>query len=792
MKVIVTEKPSVAKDIAAVLNVRQSKEGYLEGNDYRITWAYGHLVELAPAKAYIADPWNVENLPIMPERYRLQVKQEGSAAKQYNLVKDLLRTASLIINATDAGREGELIFRYIYELAEIPASIPVKRLWISSLTKEAIEKGFSRLIDQAEKDNLYQAARARSQCDWLIGINATIALTKTLEINQVTSLGRVQTPTYCLVTERYLEHKNHTRKAYYKVYLRLFKEIDFTASYETDFENEAQALAIFNNDFPQKVRCKGVLRKETRQNPPLPFDLTSLQRKANQKFKFSSQKTLDITQGLYEKKLLTYPRTDSRYITEDMFEPVQETVRKLAGRYQFEKLFENIKLSRNCINDNKVSDHHAIIPTGHLPEALNEAEQKIYDLVATQFLAAFHLPCVKEITEYRFVHNNLVFHAKGTVILSPGWSAILREEPKEGEEEKEAEEEKTLPEISENEMVSCKKVDVKQLYTQPKPLLTEASLLSLMQHCGKDFDDEDELPAELKNKGIGTPATRASIIESIIRSNYIAREKNTLVPTELGLQLYPVVKNLRLADVAFTGNWEATLYKVEKGELDYRVFMRENEKLLAGRLLPDIFSIKEKSETIRNSVSLPCPKCKKHTVATSPKAFFCKNEGCGFILGRRVSNKTLSESQFRELVERNRLSVTKIASAKDKDRFFDAILSLDSEYKLKFDFPERMNRQTELKCPRCQAAIKETEKVFVCSAFKMNDPESCTFKVFKVISGKKITDKDIQDLLTHGKTKWYKDFISKNGKKFEAMLVLKREAGFTVELVFKPTLQVTK
>ena len=779
MKVVLAEKPSVARDIAKVLKATHSKEGYIEGNGYRITWAYGHLVELAGAKTYVENPWNLKTLPIVPERYQLQVKKEASILKQYKVIKSLFEGASLIVNATDAGREGELIFRYLYETSGVPVSTPVKRLWISSMTEEAIVKGFNNLMEGRLKDDLYNAAKARSRCDWLIGINATIALTKILDINKVTSLGRVQTPTYCLVTQRYLEHRDHIKKAYFKINLNLFKTIDFIASYEEDFESESKALAIFNNDFPNNVICKEAVKKEIRQKPPLPFDLTSLQRKANQKFKFSSKKTLDIAQGLYEKKLITYPRTDSRYLTEDLFDPVRKTIVRISGYYDLAKLFEDITISKYCINDKKVSDHHAIIPTGTIAASLNEDQQKVYDLVSKQFLTAFHLPCLKETTVYTFAHHNLVFVSKGTVIIFPGWTAILNEDQKE---------EQPLPEVSEGDVVKCKNVDIKKLYTQPKPLLTEASLLSLMQNCGKDFDSEDELPAELKNKGIGTPATRAAIIETIIRTNYIKREKNKLVPTEFGLQLYPVIKDLKLADVALTGNWEAALYKVEKGKLDYSIFMEQNEKFLRKRLLPDIFSIREKSAEIKKGVFLSCPKCKQHTVTSSPKAYFCKNNTCDFGMPRKISNKTLNDNQFKQLVESNKLLLTKVVSTKNKDKTYDLILSFDKDFKLIFNFPQKKpaSREIDLRCPNCDAPLKETAKTYMCSKNIFDDPDSCKFNVFKIISGRKVSLQELEDLVKNHKTKWLKGFISKNKKKFEAMLVLfKEDQNYKVKLVFK-------
>ncbi len=603
---ILAEKPSVARSIAGIVGATSKKDGYMEGNNYMVTWAFGHLVQLALPEHYGAKGFSREHLPVIPQEFMLiprqvraekSYKDDPSAVKQLKIIGQVFKQCDRIIVATDAGREGELIFRYIYDY--LASEVYFERLWISSLTEKAIKEGLQKLKPGTEYDNLYAAAEARSQADWLIGINSSQALSVAAG-NGIYSLGRVQTPTLAMICSRYLENKNFKPVPFWQMQLVTSisgKNIMATGK-DKYFEN-AEATTLYNKvHYAATVSALKVERRETRQEPPLLYDLTALQREANSKHGFSADKTLSLAQKLYEGGHLTYPRTGSRYISDDVFMEAGELIGTLKGYTRFASYAEKLSgmnLNIRPVDDQKVTDHHALLITENLPDKLSEDERTIYEMVAARMLEAFSPACVKDITTVIFGIDDVPevsFEAKGSVTKRAGWREVLNEtasgtaESSQTDEDTESNTE--LPEIHEGETYPVSSIDLQEKQTKPRPLHTESSLLGAMETCGKDLESEEQRLA-LKTCGIGTPATRAAIIETLFSRDYIRREKNrrqaethrassngrgakeeaegkSLVPTDKGLAVYDIVKDKRIADVEMTGYWEDAFLKIERGE----------------------------------------------------------------------------------------------------------------------------------------------------------------------------------------------------------------------------------
>lgn len=576
MKVIIAEKPSVAREIAKVFGATTKKDGYMEGKGYTFTWAFGHLLQLAAPQEYGYYGWSVQNLPMLPPKFKLSIRKvkskdgmidDPSVKKQLDIIKSLFDEATEIIVATDAGREGELIFRYIYYY--LKCKKPFKRLWISSQTDEAIKEGFRNLKPGSDYDTLFNSAHCRSQSDWLVGMNATQALSLSSGNRGVLSLGRVQTPTLAMICSRYLDNKNFVPQLYYQVSIQPDKDGQvFKAISVSNFKTKEEAQVIFDkvqdvaSGFPQGAHVVNVEAKPRKEPPPLLHDLSSLQQEANKRKGFTADQTLNILQNLYEGKLVTYPRTGSRYIGDDVFAGVPDLIEKLKEHPDFGKqatLLYGAKLSKRSVNAKKVTDHHAILTTGEPPYQLTPDKQAVYDMVAGRMLEAFHQDCIKEITKIT-IESGSLFMASGTVIQTPGWRAVFNDT----DEEKKDEENPTLPKVQQGEMLPITDKALLEKQTKPKPLYNEASLLKALETAGKEIDDE-ELRYAMKDSGLGTPATRASIIETLLKRNYILREKKNLVPTPTGLAVYQVVKNQQIAQAELTGNWEKRLEEIRTG-----------------------------------------------------------------------------------------------------------------------------------------------------------------------------------------------------------------------------------
>ncbi len=690
MIVILAEKPSVGKDIARVLGVTQSKKGYMEGNGYIVTWAYGHLISLAMPEDYRPEKYSKEDLPILPEPFRLIPRKikgksgyttDESAFEQLKLIGKLFDRCERIIVATDAGREGELIFRFIYHY--LKCDKPFSRLWISSLTDVAIQEGLNNLKDGKQYDSLFLAAEARSKADWMVGINASRALSLSTGDNN-NSLGRVQTPTLAMICKRYSEHSNFKPQPFWELLIHIVSEKQFFVTGTTqyfnlhDAEKMYQLLKLHDNAKVMKVE-----KKNATEQAPLLHDLASLQKAANTKYGYSADKTLSIAQKLYEHKYITYPRTGSRYIPDDVFESVPVLLGALKAYPEYGKqagILLNKELNKKSVNDEKVTDHHALLITGIIPDNLEDTDKHIYDLIACRTIEAFSQPCLKDTTLIEFDCGGIEFRAKGWIMVEKGWRSVGDE--KENPDEKE--ENQLLPELKEGDSVSVRNHNMIQKKTKPKPLYTDASLLSAMETAGKELEDEQAREV-LKGIGIGTPATRAAIIEVLLSRGYTTREKKNLIPTNKGMEIYKAVKSMRIADVEMTGSWEVAINKIEEHPDYYDTFL-EGMKIHARQMTDEIISVNLNKENYLESPYI-CPKCKLGKMVFYPKIVRCNNSVCKHILYRKKNEKILSDQYLSQLLKKGRTGI--ISGFKNRNgQSFDAPLTFDENCNLKFDFSD--------------------------------------------------------------------------------------------------------
>lgn len=691
MIALIAEKPSVAKDIACIIGATQRNDGYFSGNGYMVTWTFGHLIQLAMPEAYGVANFRRESLPIIPADFQLiprQVKAEKGykadpgVLKQLKVIKEVFDQCDRIIVATDAGREGELIFRYIFHYLDCRK--PFVRLWISSLTDRAIREGMENLQPGKRYDNLYLAAKSRSEADWLIGINATQALSVAAG-QGVFSLGRVQTPTLMMICDRYLENKNFIPTKFWQLKASTASGgIGFTAQSTTRWEQQPEAIAALQRakDAGQ-LTVKSVERKEAAQDPPLLYDLTTLQKEANTKLNFSADKTLSIAQTLYEKKVMSYPRTGSRYISEDVFEEMPERIALLKRYPRFAGYaagLDGATLNRRSVNDGKVTDHHALIVTENLPGELSKDERAIYEMVAGRMLEAFSGKCVKDVTTALLSAGDTDFTVKGAVMKEAGWRAVFSEQDTEDEDTA------TLPPFQEGQTLPLSGVDLLEKQTKPKPLHTESSLLAAMENAGKELENA-ELKASMKDAGIGTPATRAAIIETLFARQYIVREKKNLVPTDKGLVVYRIVKDKKIADVEMTGMWETALAKIEAGGMDANTF-RKGIEVYAGQITAELLSV---HLSIAGEETCPCPKCGNGRILFYPKVAKCSNVDCTLTIFRNKCDKQLTDKQIVELVTKRKTGLIKGFKGKN-GKSFDASLVLDEQFNVAFSFPEKKGK----------------------------------------------------------------------------------------------------
>ena len=686
---IIAEKPSVARDIARIVGATSKQDGYMEGCGYVVTWAMGHLIALAMPEAYGFSAYKREDLPIRPNPFQLVVRQvrkdkeyvsDPAALKQLKVIRSCFDKADRIIVATDAGREGELIFRYIYQYLDCRK--PFDRLWISSLTDKAIREGLSNLKPGSHYDNLYHSAKARSEADWLVGINASRALSIARKGGY--SLGRVQTPTLAMVCRRYIENRDFSSVPYWKLSVHTEKEgVSLKAIGSKDYENEASAqTALATLRSQSQLKVESVTRKVAGTTPPLLYDLTALQKDANRRHGFSADKTLSIAQSLYEKKITTYPRTGSRYISEDVFEEVPVLLRKIGMPL-------SNPLNRHSVDNTKVTDHHAIIPTGETPSGLSTDEITIYQMVVNRFIEAFSPDSEEERMQVRFTDGTNIFTWNAYQQISLGWKAVQKDKEVEAEKKEDGDEYilSSLPNLTEGEVLSLVNADITEHKTKPKPLYTEATLLSAMENAGKEVKEDDKRKA-MAECGIGTPATRANIIETLILRDYIRRDKKSIIPTEKGLAVYEIVKDKKIANAEMTGSWELALAAIEAGKMPADKFSQGINSYV-GTICEELLSL---SSEQKSYPVYRCPKCGQQSVGIYAKVAKCRHETCGFHVFREVCSILLSEDNIRDLISSGRTPILKGLTSKAGKKF-NARLVLGEDYATSFEFENKKGKQ---------------------------------------------------------------------------------------------------
>jgi DNA topoisomerase-3 len=834
---IITEKPSVASDIAKALGGFKKGKDYYDNERFVISWAVGHLLELAvPASMKKQDKWDMKKLPIMPVEFELEPadKMTGRVNVLRKLIKD--KNVSEIINACDAGREGELIFRYIIQYAGTKK--PIKRVWLQSMTVEAIRDGFARLRSDTEMQPLANAARSRNEADWLVGINATRAFTLRLSGGRgstVTSLGRVQTPTLTIIVERENKIQQFKPRDLHEIIgtfraaageyagrwfdeafnkeedeiqrtNRLLARIPSTAPDAEQrldsgngslWDEHRAAPRLWHHEIAEAIQRKcsgkqGVVeleeKKPSTQAAPQLYDLTTLQREANNRLGFSAKRTLQIAQALYERhKAITYPRTDSRALPEDYLPTVRSTLSKIDNPFARKVLDNNwVKPNKRIFNNAKVGDHFAIIPTGTVPRSLDSYEQSLFDMVTKRFVAVFFPPAQHQNTTRVTRVEGEPFKTEGKILAAPGWLEVY------GREAAGEKPEEDLPPVTQGERVETVRVEIKTEQTRPPPRYNEATILSAMEAAGKLVDDE-ELREAMKEKGLGTPATRAAIIETLISAHYLVRQGKELQPTAKAMQTILLLKNAvpELTSPELTGEWEFRLREIEHRKLTRDAFMRDIRELTndivgkAKHFHPD-------DHMPESEPFAKCPKCGS-PILERFKSFTCTNEECDFTIWKTIAGRLLTRDEFESLVRDKHVGpLSGFRSRKGKR--FHAVLKLSDEFKAEFDFgpngqengaaqPVDFSAQQPLgKCPKCGGRVFEFGMSYVCEN-SAGPNKTCDFRSGKVILQRSIDHEQVKKLLATGKTDLLERFISRKGRPFKAYLVLtdKKDVGFEFE-----------
>jgi len=635
MIVCIAEKPSVARDIAEILGAKTRKDGYMEGNGYQVTWTFGHLCGLLEPHEYAPEwkGWALSHLPMIPQRFGIKVMNDSGIQKQFKVIEQLFSTADEVINCGDAGQEGELIQRWVLQKAM--CKCPVKRLWISSLTEESIREGFKKLKDQSEYQHLYEAGLSRAIGDWLLGMNATRLYTLKYGKNrQVLSIGRVQTPTLALIVNRQLEIENFKPEAYWEL-KTVYRDTLFSAS-KGRFSSVEEGSQFLETVKASDFFVTDISTKKGTESAPKLFDLTSLQVECNKKYGFSADETLKLIQILYEKKITTYPRVDTTFLSDDMYPKIPAI---LKGIKDYELLTApllaaKIPKTKKVFDNAKVTDHHAIIPTGIHPMALNENERRVFDLVARRFIANFYPECKIATTTVLGEVDKVEFKVNGKQILDAGWRVVF-EKAKADTDEKEAEEdEKTLPIFTKGENGPHEPTLAEKWTSPPKPY-TEATLLRAMETAGK-LVDNDELRDAMKDNGIGRPSTRAAIIETLFKRDYIRKERKNLIATNTGVDLIQTISEELLKSAELTGLWEKKLRQVERGEYEAKAFLEELKEMVR----QVVFNVKSENRQTNTPkpteydpfIGSTCPECGQGKLLKGNAAYGCSRwkEGCGY------------------------------------------------------------------------------------------------------------------------------------------------------------------
>lgn len=731
MKVCIAEKPSVAREIAHILKANTKKDGYFEGNGYQVTWTFGHFCSLFNPDDYRTDwkYWEMHSLPMLPERFKVKLIDDSGVKKQFKVIKSLFENADLVINCGDAGQEGELIQRWVINEAGYKGE--VKRLWISSLTSEAINEGFENLKDAEDFDNLYYAGSSRAIGDWLLGMNATRLFTlKFAAPKQVLSIGRVQTPTLAMLVERYLEIQNFQSKPYWELQT-LYQETTFHNE-EGKFSIKEDGEALLNKIEGKELIITEVSKKKGKEYAPSLFDLTGLQVYCNNKFGFTADQTLKIVQSLYEQKLVTYPRVDTTYLPEDLYPQVPKILGKLSKYQNFTQkiLGQEIRKSSKVFNNKKVTDHHAIIPTGEQSQLAPDFE-KVYDAITRHFIAAFYPDCIVANASVLAEVDEVKFKSTGKEILEEGWREVLGKPSK-------SDNDKVLPSFSKGEK-GPHEPSFLEKQTKPPRNFTEASLLRAMETAGKTVEDE-ELRDLMKANGIGRPSTRANIIETLFKRNYIYRNKKQILPTEMGVKLIGIIQNDLLKSAELTGQWEKQLKEIEQGTFKAVPFIN-NMKRMVYDLVAEVKSTKfanrighetvepKKKSAIKPAVLLEekCPKCEQGNLLLGKNGHGCSRwkEGCDFRLPKTYMDKKISEKQLIRLVQKGETVLLK--GFKGESGKVNGKLKFNSDFQIDF-VPEKNKpeKAAEMLCPKCgKGQIIKGKTAYGCSEWKAG----CDFKV---------------------------------------------------------------
>ena len=707
MKVCIAEKPSVAKDIAEILGAKQRHDGYYEGNGYQITWTFGHLCTLKEPHDYNENwkYWKLEDLPIVPPNFGIKLISNQGVERQFNTIARLVQNCDEVINCGDAGQEGELIQRWV--LLKAKCNVPIKRLWISSLTEEAIKEGFENLHDATKYDNLYAAGSARAIGDWMLGINGTRLFTKKFGQGKATlSIGRVQTPTLAMIVQRQKEIDAFIVHEYWELKTK-YKGQEFSCQIDRlkSQEKANQGLAYLKD---KEFEITSFEQKEGKEGNPRLYDLTSLQVDANKKFGFSADETLKLIQGLYEKKLTTYPRVDTTYLTDDLHPKIPNILRGMTYYSRFTEKLLNAPIPKNktVFNDKKVTDHHAIIPTGVAVSGVSQNEQKIYDLIAKRFIAVFYPPCIVSNTTVLGKVEKLEFKATGKQILKLGWRVIYSSKStatssEEAPEKKKGDDEHIMPHFEKGERGPHEPV-IHKGKTSPPKFYTEATLLRGMETAGKDVEDE-EMREMMKDNGIGRPSTRANIIETLFRRKYIEKKRKNLVATPTGIALIDTIQSEVLKSAELTGDWERKLRLIEKGEYELSVFKDELIAMVRGLTDEVIFNTpidvqffnkppevkKERKKREKKSFSfdeLTCPKCKTSKLMKGNTAVGCSDfKTCGFKIPFVLMGKKLTDNQLKDIVEKRKSKTIKGLTNPSDQSTMEGKFVLDDTFNVGFE-----------------------------------------------------------------------------------------------------------
>lgn len=761
MKVCIAEKPSVAREIALILGAKSKRDGYYEGNGYQISWTFGHLCTLKEPHEYDLNwkYWHMNDLPLIPPRFGIRVIPDTGVQKQFDILEKLIANAEEVINCGDAGQEGEVIQRWVLHKAK--CNVPVKRLWISSLTEEAIREGFENLREGSDFDRLYAAGSSRAIGDWLLGINATRLYTlKYAGGKSVLSIGRVQTPTLALIVNRQKEIENFVPQTYWEL-KTVYRDVSFAAT-RGRFDKKEEGVAFLDQIKSELFEIVSVEKKSGKEQPPRLYDLTSLQVDCNRKFNLSAEDTLRIIQTLYEKKLTTYPRVDTTYLSDDIYKKIPGILKKLTPYKEFVDplLKEKIRKSKKVFDDKKVTDHHAIIPTGVIPSGLRYEEKQVYDLVTKRFISVFYPDCKVSNTTVMGKVTDIDFKATGKQIVEPGWRVLYAKDSNVGEGV-------ILPAFVKGE-TGEHQPDLAEKQTQPPKYYSEATLLRAMETAGKQVDD-DELRELMKENGIGRPSTRANIIETLFKRRYIKKEKKRLVATVTGTQLIDTIQNELLKSAELTGQWEKKLREIELGNFEVNQFMAELKNMVVG-IVWDVKSrkninaievIDEEKEKEKKKAGakkkkaapaeLACPKCKEGKIVKGKSVWGCTNwkNGCEIRIPFEFSGKKLTDKQVEALVLKGK--TPKIKGFVVDGNKITGNLVLDPDFSLSILEEEK----EVLTCPVCKSGtLLKGNAAFGCSNYK----SGCKFIVPFVFMEKTLSEAQIKSLIKQQKTGLIKGF----------------------------------